>query len=540
MFIKYLRVFLFIFIPLFLSSCASPPEKVSKKDRQVKAMSTFGSLRTSSNKKVTSIDLRKAISLAIENNLEYKVNKIQAALAYKQYDLAKLDMLPKIDTSFAYNKRNKDYIKSLTNTPTGPGQSLIPHTQEIGTMLFNWNVLDFGLSYVRAKQAGDRYLSAQEERKKIAMQLINNVVKNYTLAYYGQEMSKQMVEVEKEVDKFLNSADVALKQGAGERDKFLNYRKTLLESYRESQDYMTYFNQSRDKLLSLINYNSDDTLEHPEIQLVAPEGYLTKLPVIKSKLADLDMVALFNRPELTQAIYKTQEVKRQKWVELLQRLPSFGFNFGYNYDSDKNLKYQNWFSENMTIAWNLLQLAAIQPAYDAAETQLDAQELTYLASSAVILGEIRVLLYNYNTKKYDYDLAARQSKYDEEIYKNSLNMVTSGLGDQQTLIKDKISAINGEFVKLRSFIEARNSLEDVILSLGLYHTPGELVMDEFVNPTIIGKWMDDFTKTPFDKIIASEHQTIMKIEQAEDESSSSDENIETSNNEMNQTEENQA
>ena len=64
-------------------------------------------------------------------------------------------------------------------------------------------------------------------------------------------------------------------------------------------------------------------------------------------------------------------------------------------------------------------------------------------------------------------------------------------------------------------------------------------MDEFVNPTIIGKWMDDFTKTPFDKIIASEHQTISKIEQAEDETSSSDEKIETSSNEINQTEDNQ-
>ncbi len=529
MFIKYKRIFLFIFITLLLSSCATPPEKISKKDRQKHAATTLDTLQTSA-KEVKSIDLRQAISLAIENNLEYKVNKLQAALAYKQYDLAKLDMAPKIDTSFAYNKRNKDYIKNLANAPAGPAQSLIPHTQEIGTMLFNWNVLDFGLSYVRAKQAGDRYMVAQEERKKIAMQLINNVVKNYTLAYYGQVMNKQMAEVEKEVDKFLKVADVALDQGIDDRNKLLDYKKSLLEAYRESRNYITYFNESRDKLMSLISYNSEDTSDAPQIELLPPEAYLTKLPVINSKLADLDMVALFNRPELTQAIYKTNEVSRQKWVELLQRLPSFGFNFGYNYDSDKNLKYQNWFSENMTIAWNLLQLASIQPSLDTAETQLEAQELTYLASSAVILGEIRVLLYNYKSKKYDYDLAARQSKYDDEIYKQSLNLVSSGMSDQQTLVKDKISAINSEMMKLRTFIEARNLLEDVILSLGLYHTPGELVMDEFVNPTIIAKWMDNFTSTSFDKIIAGEQQVISKIKLQDDEDT-----VETSNNEMSES-----
>lgn len=509
---KHIGLLFVVIITFFLGSCATAPDKISDLDKKKNIDKTLGRLHSAENNKVLNINLRQAINHALLNNLEYKVNNMQTALTYRQYDLAKLDMYPELNTSYGYSHRNKDYIKNLTAAAAAADpQALMPRTLKNGSMLFNWSIIDFGLSYVRAKQAGDRYLAAQEVRKKAAMQLVNDVSQNYALAYYGQEMTKQLSEIYKEVTDSLALADKALDEAVGERQQLIDYKTKLLEQYRQAKDYIVYFNQARDKLLTLINYNSGMRLEDSPIKLLPPDEYITKLPSIKSDLSSLDVVALFNRPEFTQSLYKTQETKRQKMVEVLSRLPTFGFNMGYNYDSDKYLLNQNWLSDNMTLAWNLLKLASIQPALDTNEAQVKVAKLTQMASSAVVLGELRVLLYNYKMKKYDYNVVEKSSRYASDMYKNNLNLLASGLYDQQSVLKDKITAINGELAKLRSFIDARNILEDIILALGMYQFNGELLTDENAMNKAINQWIDAFDKNEFDTIIAAERQKIESI-----------------------------
>ncbi|MBP9722261.1 MAG: TolC family protein [Gammaproteobacteria bacterium] len=506
-----LIIFLVVTALSFLSSCTVTSEKIDNADKRKSVMNSLGQLYPKESEVLT-LDLKEAIRFAIENNLEYKLNKVQVALAYKQYDLAKFDLYPKIDVNAAYNHRNRDYIKNLINTPTGDsGQSLIPHTIKTGTILFNWNVLDFGLSYVRAKQASDRYLAANEERKKIAIKIISEVVKNYSLAYYAQETTKKVADLEKEIKDSIDLTDQAISQAVGEPEKLLNSKKVLLELYREMRENIVYFNQAWDKLLSLINYNSPDKLGSLQIKLLPLDPYLSKLPSIDSKLLSLDTIALYNRPELNQALYKTQEVQRQRYVSVLERLPGLGFNMGYNFDSDKYLKFQNWWSDNINVAWNLLQLAAIQPTLDTIDTQVKAQELTYLASSAVILGEIRVLLFNYKTKLLDYSLAEKQSVYNTAVYQQNLNVFSSGRGIEQDLIKDKITSINSELFKIRVFVDARSVLEDIIVSTGLYQTAGELLINDRVEHTVVEKWLANFNNNQFDNIIAAEYQNIKNV-----------------------------
>lgn len=492
-----------------MTGCTIEPEKITKLERVEEAKQMLDKLHVVDQQQLQ-INLRQAIALAIENNLEYRVKKVQSALAYKQYDLAKTELYPNIDLSYDYNHRNRDYIKTLGDVAGGSSdaQSLIPHSIKTGNITFNWDILDFGLSYVRAKQAADRYLLSQEQRKQMAAMIINDVIKNYTLAYYGQELAEQLQEVKSNVEQALEATDKALEQGVGDNQAMLGYKKTLLEDYREARDYLTYFNQSRDKLLNLINYNSKTTLEQVPLKLAKPDDYLLKLPSIESSLLFLDTIALFFRPELGQAIYKVRETERQKSVALLEKLPSFGFNLGYNYDSDKFLKFQNWWSDNISLAWNLLHMATIPAALDTVETQLEAAKLTQLASSAVILGELRVLLYNYKMKKYDYLLSEKQSEFANNIYNHGLNLVTSGLGDERALVGDKLVAINSELSKLRTFVDARNLFEDVVLALGLYNYGGEFVNKGSVDFGIVNKWIDNFNTKDFDTLINDEYIAI--------------------------------
>lgn len=492
---------------LLLTSCSLSPTKVTNSERMEDTKNTLGKLHVANPNKALNISLRDAISLALKNNLEYKLKKIQSALAYKQYDLAKTDLYPNMNISFAYDHRDKDYIKNLTQRTGGASntQSLVPHTIKTGTAIFNWDVLDFGLSYVRAQQAADRYLLALEQRKQMAATIINDVVKNYTLAYYGQELVPQIKELDDVLQGALKDTNDAIKKDSGNLTDQLNYKKSLIEDFRKANDILAYFNQSRDKLLNLINYNTNRTLESVPLKLTKPEQYLTKLPDVNASLLYLDTVALYHRPELKQSMYKLRETEKQRAVAILEKLPSFGFNLGYNYSSDKYLFHQNWLSDNISTAWNLLNLATIPVALDTVDTQLAAEKLTHLASSAVVLGEIRVLLYNYKMKKYDYQLAEKESKFADDIYSNTLFLASADMEHEKQLIKDKFTAVNSELSKLRTFVDARNLFEDLVLAMGLYNYGGEFINQGNVDVAIINKWLDKFNSQDFNKLIKQEY-----------------------------------
>lgn len=495
---------------IFLVSCTIAPEQVSNIEKAKTIKKSLVELHVEEGEQFVGINLQQAIALALQNNLEYRLQKVQTALAYKQFDLAKTEMYPNLDLTFAYDVRNRDYVKELSDTSTtgAQPQGLIPHTLKTGKVLFNWNVLDLGLSYVRAKQAGDRYLLTMEQRRQQASSIINQVLKNYTLAYYSQELAPQIKELGDSISQALANTDKAIEYSTGDRESYFQYKKTLMEDFRTVKDYLTFFQQAREKFLSLINFNSKRKIENTSLRLVKPDNYLVKLPVVDSNLLYLDTVSLFYRPEISQAVYKVKETQRQRYVVVLEKLPSFGFNFGLNYDSDKFILHQNWWSHNMSIAWNILNLASIPAALDTAETQLEAAKLTHLATSAVILGEIRVLLYNYKMKKYDFHLAEKESEFASSIYNHSFNLNSSGLGDEQTLLKNKVIAVSSELSKLKSFVDARNLFEDFVLALGLYGSKGDFINKGDVNLAAVNEWMNNFNNYDFDKLIDSEYTSI--------------------------------
>lgn len=489
-----------------LSSCTIKPVKLTKIEKSESVNESLSKLHVQNDNNFK-INLRQAIGLALRNNLEYKLQKVQQAFAYKQFDLAKTEMYPSLDMSYAYDQRNRDYVKELVDVggDSSEAQSLIPHTIKTGSVLFNWNVLDLGLSYVRAKQASDRYLIVQEQRKQIASRIISQVIKNYTMAYYGQELQDQIKELESDVSKSLSMTDNAIAKGVGKRQSLLEYKKGLIAEYRAAKDYLILFQQARESLFNLINFNRKDKIEVAQLLLEKPDPYLTKLPSVDSKLLPMDTISLYLRPEISEAVYKIRETDRQRYVVVLEKLPSFGFNFGYNYDSDKYLLHQNWWSNNMSIAWNILNMATIPAALDTTEAQLEAARLTHLASSAAVLGELRVALYNYKMKKYDYHLAEKDSEFTTKLYNHNVNLATAGMGDGQSLVKYKLSSVNSELSKLRAFVDARNLFEDLVVAMGLYSSEGEFINKSDVELGIVANWMEKFNKNEFDNIIADQY-----------------------------------
>ena len=108
------------------------------------------------------IDLYEAMARALKYNLDQRVEEAGAALRIKELDLADFNMLPNLVAGSGYAGRNNDNASNSLNILTGtqslPYSTSQEHRSIASDVTFSWNILDFGLSYVRARQAAGQAL----------------------------------------------------------------------------------------------------------------------------------------------------------------------------------------------------------------------------------------------------------------------------------------------------------------------------------------------------------------------------------------------
>ncbi|MCZ6804286.1 MAG: TolC family protein [Proteobacteria bacterium] len=79
-----------------------------------------------------------------------------------------------------------------------------------------WNVLDFGLSYIRAQQAGDEVLIAEEEKRKI----VNRIVQDVRAAYWRAVTNDRLI---LKVEQLLERVSKAIEESKQVEIKRLEY-----------------------------------------------------------------------------------------------------------------------------------------------------------------------------------------------------------------------------------------------------------------------------------------------------------------------------
>jgi len=155
-----------------LSACAVTPKPMSAAELDTRA--AHNRIATTADQEPVSgpIDLYEAMARALKYNLDYRVEQMQQDLKSRELNLASYDMLPQVVANGSYFGRSNQAGASSLSLLTRR-QSLEPSTSTdrdviAGDLGVSWDILDFGLSYIRANQKADGVLIAAEERRKVA------------------------------------------------------------------------------------------------------------------------------------------------------------------------------------------------------------------------------------------------------------------------------------------------------------------------------------------------------------------------------------
>ncbi|MFZ1900006.1 MAG: TolC family protein [Azonexus sp.] len=423
------------------------------------------------------ITFHEAAARALKYNLDYRLKLMESALSRSLYDVSKFDMLPRLVANAGYAGRSNtaggisEGIDINTGKPDGT-VSLRPSTatednRRLAGLTLSWNVLDFGVSYYRAQQKADQILMAEERRRKVVQNVLQDVRNSYWRAVGAQRLIGEVNILIDRTGKALEAAKKAEDQGLLPRLQALSYQRALLDA------------------VSLMNLRRQD-LELARAELAAlmslPPGTPMPLadsedPIVSTLPADteaLERMALERRPEIMEEWYRKRVTATDIKIAKAQVWPNLSLEAGPLYDSNKYLYNNNWAEVGLRLSLNLIKLLQ-WPALDQAQAdQEQTDDTRRMGLSMAILTQVHV-------GKQRYELSLSELKFAEEIMRVDGRLLEYAKAAASTSVDSELEVIRAEARSLLARYQRQAAYSNAQAAWGrLYNSVGLDVMPEAI------------------------------------------------------------
>lgn len=373
---------------LVLTSCMIKPHPLTDEEVRLRVVDDLRALHVDQELVTGPIDLYEAIARALKYNLDSRVKVMQTMFAHQQLDLSHYSLLPQLAANAGYDGRNNfsggTAVSIFTHRPVLEPVTSADRNIFTGNLYLSWDVLDFGLSYVRAQQAADNVLIAQEEKRRQAVRLIQDVRNAFWRAASADRLIGKVATLDDQVTRALANTQVIFERKLQSPLAPLNYQRDLLNVQREVQRLYRELNTAKVQLASLMNLQPD-----AYYQLKIPAASFA-VPVANLDIDHLEEQALVNRPELRTIDYQKRVNAKEAKVAFLQMFPNLRAQFGGNYSSNSFFLYQNWLGYASQISWNLLNVFTQTAKRKVIQTQDDVLKTQSLATSMTVLTEVHI------------------------------------------------------------------------------------------------------------------------------------------------------
>ena len=469
------RILLGAAIAALVSGCAITPKPISSSEMAMRAQQNAVDVTADQEPVGGEIDLYEAMARALKYNLDYKVEMMDEALKTRELNLATFDMLPQLVASGGYFGRS-NYSGASSLSLLTRRQSLEPSTSSeknifSGDLTLSWDVLDFGLSYVRAQQKSDEVLISMERRRKVANRIVEDVRTAYWRAVSAERLLVKLEQLEGNVTTTLDNSERLAQRRLSAPLTALTYQRELVEIQAEIRRLQRELVISKAQLAALMNLSPGTPFT-----LVLPER--TKAPPrVDAAGEDMMMTALRNRAELREVSYRQRINRKELDAALLSALPSFKALIGVNVDSNSFLYNSNWAQYGARASWNLLNLFKIPAQKKAIRASDELLRQRELALTMAVMTQVHVARARFGHLSTELETAEHQHAVQDKIMYQIRSGFKAGAMSQQTLLREEMNTLVSEVKYDIAYADTQNAYANLFSSMGI---------DEFA-PEITGR-----------------------------------------------------
>jgi ribosomal subunit interface protein len=207
--------------------------------------------------------------------------------------------------------------------------------------------------------------------------------------------------------------------------------------------------------------------DNAEAEIIAKVEKNYQIPEFNMNLEQMELLALENRPEVTESRYQERISEKEITAAKLKMLPGINLNTSLSYENSDYLLNNDWYSYGANVSWNLLNVFKGSEMNKLAKTQVEIAKEQKLALSMAVLSQVHLSIVKFNQAKKEYLLAKDYLNVADDIY--TLTQVENDLNinSRLILIKEKLNHILATLRYSSSYANVQNSYGRIFASMGI-------------------------------------------------------------------------
>lgn len=451
---------------LGLLACTILPTPLTQEDLTAVLMEDQTDLMEAQEPLFQPIDLYEAVARAIKYNLDYRVNLLEKTVALTEVDLSNRDLLPRLAARAGFDSRStveastgRSLATGITSTTYSTAQDQEKQYADLGVV---WNILDFGVSYFQAKQAADRLLVAEENRRKLAHSQFQEVQSAFWRAASAQQMQSRIEPVLKEAKAALAVAHQVEKERLRPQLEMMRFQRELLDVVQQLEALREELDMAKKSLALLINLPPGTPFE-----LSIPDEHCLTVTPIRATVTEMEQLALMNRPELRMELYKSRISAAETRKALLRMLPGLELKSSTHYDSNSFAMDSHWQDAGLQVTGNLVKLVSGPTAIRLADNQAVLSQLRRVALNMAILSQVHISYRKYWDANRKLERFNTISEVDQRIVDNMALDRDNTSQNRLDQIRAATRAIMSQLQRNKAYAEVQNAIGMIFVSLGV-------------------------------------------------------------------------
>lgn len=374
-----------------------------------------------------------AVRRAVAFNQQVQAARFEAAIEDAKARVERGELLPDVIADSEYYRRSKrSFSRSNRSTEYSTSSDLATLTRSIE---LSYNLLDFGLTLIRMRQAGDKANYKYEEVRRVALQISEETRGAYWRAVALQMLLPRIDKVTPHVNEALRLSGLAMQDVALDPVHFINFQRDLLNTRRELNDVFAGLAGSEHQLRNLANIMSPDPLvleDHRNEAGIA-------LPP-RTGAEDVAL-ALSLRPEMRQNFYEARITEQEVHATILNMLPGATLTQSLTGDSNSYLLHGNWIGWSARIAANLIEIVRLPDKLDAVDAQQEANKRNAMVAAAAIAMQVHVARARLAVEHAVYRDAEDFARNQATLLQQVKNQVLAGKLPEQMVAREELSTL---------------------------------------------------------------------------------------------------
>lgn len=442
------------------------------------------------------LTLDDVIHIGIENNLDLRISRMMQEISDDNAFSEKLKMLPQFNVDAGIFHRSSFLQRKYINEETGEvslsNTVSQEKTQKTLDLTLSWNILDFGLSFFRARQAALTSEVRQMERIRQQQILAMDIATSYWKSVLSEHDLDYIREIEENMRSYMRDAEELVGQKRLDPIVAKEMQKQLMNLTISASDLQADISGIRIELSRLMGLTPTTQFKFFGIDDFEP--IIEELPDPSDLNPErLEIISLRNRPELYTSDLKHIIQRDEARAAMVSMFPGLNFSGGYHYDDDDFLTDPDWFSVGIDLMTNLLSLPSKYANWSAQKKTTEVVRIQRVLLTAGIIAQVHVALHDYYLKEKQYRLQDESYRISKELFDMSEVRNRAGtIGFSDTVVTQRmLETMLARLERDRGIVELMNSYYKLLVTLGLGYDRWEEDLEDIdIEKMPVDNWSD--------------------------------------------------